>query len=176
MTQTAEVLRGCVRPHATSPSRRYNEVALMPNTKREQMGEVHVRVRLSNPADLEQAAQGLIDKEKVRSYEVEALVDTGVTRSVIPPEILHQLGVSIHRQTTGRLADGSQVAVGMSGPIMFEILGRETCEDAYVVGNEVLIGQTVLETTISSWTARNRRSSPIQPILTDRSSESDPLN
>ena len=109
MTQTAEVLRGCVRPHATSPSRRYNEVALMPSTKREQMGEVHVRVRLSNPADLEQAAQGLIDKEKVRSYEVEALVDTGVTRSVIPPEILHQLGVS--------------------------------------TGNEVLIGQTVLETT-----------------------------
>ena len=77
MTQTAEVLRGCVRPHATSPSRRYNEVALMPNTKREQMDEVHVRVRLSNPADLEQATQGLIDKEKVRSYEVEALVDRG---------------------------------------------------------------------------------------------------
>ena len=92
MTKTAELLRGLVRPH---------EVALMPNTKREQMGEVHVRVRLSNPADLEQAAQGLIDKEKVRSYEVEALVDTGATRSVIPPEILHQLGVSIHRQTTG---------------------------------------------------------------------------
>ena len=160
MTQTAEVLRGCVRPHATSPSRRYSEVALMPNTKREQMGEVHVRVRLSNPADLEQAAQGLIDKEKVRSYEVEALVDTGATRSVIPPEILHQLGVSIHRQTTGRLADGSRVSVGMSGPITFEIQGRETCEDAYVVGEEVLIGQTTLESTDLRVDCKNQKVIP----------------
>lgn len=43
---------------------------------------------------------------------------------------------------------------------MFEILGRETCEDAYVVGDEVLIGQTTLETTDLRVDCKNQKVIP----------------
>jgi hypothetical protein len=48
---------------------------------------------------------------------------------------------------TGKLADGSSVNVGLCSAIAFEIMGRETSEEAYVMGDEVLIGQTTLQGT-----------------------------
>ena len=119
----------------------------MRTIKREQMGEVYVRVRLSNAIDLAMVEKGLLEKDKVRTCEVDALVDTGCTKSMLPVDLATQLGVSTSRQITGRLADGNLVTVGATDPILFEILGREAREDAYVSGNEVLIEQTVLEST-----------------------------
>ena len=55
------------------------------------MGEVHVKVRLSNAVDREMAAQGLLESDKVRSCEVNAIVDTGATRSVIPPQLVRSI-------------------------------------------------------------------------------------
>lgn len=46
-----------------------------------------------------------------------------------------------------KLADGSDVRVSVCGSIEFEIMGRRTAEEAYVMGDEVLIGQTTLEAT-----------------------------
>ena len=60
------------------------------NTKRKPMGEVHVRVRLSNYGDIEMVRRGLFEADKVRTCEVDALVDTGATRSVIPPELFER--------------------------------------------------------------------------------------
>jgi clan AA aspartic protease len=111
------------------------------------MGEVNVRVRLSNATDIEMSEQGLLESSKVRSCEVEALVDTGATRSVIPQSLVDRLGLRIYRQATGTLADGTRVPCGVCGGIRFEIHGRETLEDAYVMGDSVLIGQTVLQST-----------------------------
>ena len=116
-------------------------------TKREQMGAVYVRVQLSNAMDVEMVEHGLLEAGKVRSCSILALVDTGATKSIIPPTIVEELGLSIHRETMGILADGSRVPCGVSSTIRFEIQGRETREDAYVLGDEVLIGQTVLEST-----------------------------
>ena len=42
-------------------------------------------------------------------------------------------------------ADGRREAVNLVGPILVEIETRVTIEDALVLGDEVLIGQTVLE-------------------------------
>lgn len=39
----------------------------------------------------------------------------------------------------------SLLTVDVTGPIVFELLGRGTLEEALVLGDEVLIGQTVLE-------------------------------
>ena len=111
------------------------------------MGEVNVRVRLSNAGDVELMRKGLLEAGRVRTWEVDALVDTGATRSIIPPDVAERLGLTILAHASGRLADGNLVTVGVCSPIAFEILGRETFEDAYVLGGEVLIGQTVLETT-----------------------------
>jgi predicted aspartyl protease len=115
--------------------------------KREEMGEVYVRVRLTNAMDAEMAERGLLESDRVRTCEVLALVDTGSTRSIISSEVVRVLGLTLRRETFGILADGSRVPAAVSSAISFELEGRETTEDAYVLGNEVLIGQTVLEST-----------------------------
>lgn len=132
----------------------------MPTKKREQMGEVRVRVRLSSATDVESAKKGLIDPETVRSCEVEALVDTGATKSVIPPDIADRLGLTILRQTLGKLADGRRIPAGLSSAILFEMYDRATVEGAYVLGDEVLIGQTVLESMDLLVDCPNRRVIP----------------
>ena len=132
----------------------------MPTTMREQMGEVRVRVRLSNATDVDLAERGLIEPERVRSCEVDALVDTGATRSVVPTDVADRLGLTILRQTFGRLADGSRVPASLSSAILFEMQDRATLEGAYVLGDEVLIGQTVLESMDLLVDCANRRVIP----------------
>jgi clan AA aspartic protease len=117
------------------------------NRKDNKMGAVFVTVRLSNATDIEIAERGLIEKSEVRTCEVEALVDTGSTLSIIPPELAESLGLRIHRQASGVLADGNRVSCGVSMGVWFEIYGRETTQDAYIMGDAVVIGQTVLEST-----------------------------
>ena len=66
---------------------------------------------------------------------------------MIPPDIANSLGLGIYRHATGLLANGTRVSCGVCTGIRFEIDGRETLEDAYVMGDSVLIGQTVLVST-----------------------------
>lgn len=124
------------------------------------MGEVHVRVRLSNAMDTELAEQGLLEPGSVRTCEVEALVDTGATRSVISSEVAARLGLRISRETRATLADGNQIPIGVCNMVCFEIEGRKTCEDAYILGAQVLIGQTVLESTDLLVDCTNRKVIP----------------
>ena len=119
----------------------------MRDTKREQKGEVHVRVRLSNAVDVTLVHEGKLQADRVRSCEVDALVDTGATRSIIPQDVFQQLGLSILRQAVGQLADGNEAPTGFSSAIVFELEDRMTIEGAYVLGDAVLIGQTILEST-----------------------------
>src|SRR5262245_47686355 len=126
----------------------------------EGMGEVRVKVRLSNMGDVELMERGLLEPSKVRRCNVEAIVDSGATRSVIPQEVADRLGLSIRRRDEATLADGRIISVGVSSPMYFEIEGREGMEDAYVVGNTVLIGQTVLEITDLLVDCKNRKVIP----------------
>ena len=66
-------------------------------------------------------------------------------RSVIPAEVLSRVGASIRGQRIAEYADGRTDSVGITGPLIFDIAGRDTLEEALVLGDEVLIGQTVLE-------------------------------
>ncbi len=112
------------------------------------MGEVHVKVRLTNAGDVEMVERGFLDPAQIRSCEVDAIVDTGATRSAIPRHIAATLGLKTRREGTATLADGQRIVVGISGPVLFEIEGREVHEDAYIIGDDtVLVGQTVLELT-----------------------------
>ena len=103
------------------------------------MGEVHLGVRLSNAGDVERVHRGMATMDQVRSCEVDALVDTGSTRSVIPAEIVGSLGLTLVDTAVGRLGDGSSVSVGICSAVGFEIMGRRTFEEAYVMGKEILI-------------------------------------
>lgn len=109
------------------------------------MGEIRVQVRLSNAMDEALLRRGQIAPEKVRSYLADAMVDTGAVRSVIPVHVLERLGVEARGQRIAEYADGRKEAVDVTEPILFDVDGRDTMEEALVLGDEVLIGQTVLE-------------------------------
>jgi clan AA aspartic protease len=109
------------------------------------MGEIRVKVRLTNAVDEALSHRGDLAAENVRACEADAMVDTGAVRSVVPATLVNQLGLEIRGTRTAQLADGSTQTVGVTGPLLFEMQDRETLEEALVLGDEVLIGQTVLE-------------------------------
>jgi predicted aspartyl protease len=118
---------------------------LDPGGVRETVGEVRVRARLANPFDEMLVRRGQLPADQVHHYEADALVDMGAVRTVVPLQVLQALGLVVARQTVADYADGRRDLVGLSEPIKIEILERDTVDEAQVLGDEVLIGQTVLE-------------------------------
>ena len=108
------------------------------------MGEIRVKVKLMNLLDETRFRNGEMKKEDIRTYEADAMVDTGAVRSVIPVHVLQQLGVGTRGTRVAEYADGRKDTVDVSAGIIFDVLGRDTIEEALVLGDEVLIGQTVL--------------------------------
>ncbi|MBX9584089.1 MAG: hypothetical protein K2X87_27635 [Gemmataceae bacterium] len=108
------------------------------------MGEIRGKVKLMNLLDETRFRHGELTKEDIRTYEADAMVDTGAVRSVIPSHVLQKLGVRTRGTRVAEYADGRKDTVGISEGILFDVLGRDTIEEARVLGDEVLIGQTVL--------------------------------
>jgi predicted aspartyl protease len=109
------------------------------------MGEIRVKVVLTNSVDEALNRRRKLKKSAVRRYEADALVDTGAVRSVIPAHVMQALGVMSRGNRVAEYADGRTETVAVTEPIIFDVLGRDTLEEALVLGDEVLIGQTVLE-------------------------------
>ena len=109
------------------------------------MGEVRVKARLTNALDESLVRRGVLTADRVRRYEADAVVDTGATRTVLPREIVERLGLAIRGQRFARSADGHREAVNVTEPLVVEIDGHDTIDEALVLGEHVLIGQTVLE-------------------------------
>ena len=127
----------------------------------ESMGEVRVQVKLTNAVDEELVNRGLLNPNQLRVCEAQALVDTGAVRTVLPMRLVQQLGLRIRgQQIIAKYADGREEAIGVTGPVIIEIEGRETTEAALVTGDEVLIGQTVLETLDLLVDCKNQRLIP----------------
>ncbi|MDT5157646.1 MAG: hypothetical protein QOH51_2003 [Acidobacteriota bacterium] len=91
------------------------------------------------------ARRGQISVDQIRQYEADALVDIGAVRSVLPAHVVQQLGLDIRGQRVVEYADGRNEAVDVTESVVINIGGRDTLEEALVLGDEVLIGQTVLE-------------------------------
>lgn len=109
------------------------------------MGEVRVKVKLTNSFDESLARRGKIKDSEIRTYEADALVITGAVSSVVPSRVMERLGVLSIGKRVAEYADGRKDAVNLTEPIVFDIDGRITTENAMVLGDEVIIGQTVLE-------------------------------
>lgn len=109
------------------------------------MGEVRVKVKLTNGGDEVLVRRGLLTVDKVRVYEADALVDTGAVKSILPVQVVQQLGLAIVGKTRARYANDSGEDVDITEMVGIEINGRRTTEEALVLGSGVLIGQTVLE-------------------------------
>jgi len=112
---------------------------------RSAMGEVRVKAKLTNAADEALVRRGALRPEQVRTVEADALVDTGAMRTVLPAEVVSRLGLAITGHLVTGYADGRREAVPLTEALVVELAGRRTVDDALVLGDEVLIGQTVLE-------------------------------
>jgi clan AA aspartic protease len=77
--------------------------------------------------------------------EADALVDTGAIRSCVPAPLLEQLGIRPYDHVTVELADGRKSNFGIAEGLSFEIMQRRSSDDALILRDEVLIGQTLLE-------------------------------
>lgn len=126
----------------------------------ESMGEVRVQVKLTNAVDEILVNRGLLNPNQLRVCEAQALVDTGAVRTVLPMRIVQQLGLKIRGQQIAKNADGREEAVGLTEPVIIDLEGRQTTEVTLVTGDEVLIGQTVLETLDLLVDCKNQRLIP----------------
>ncbi len=124
-------------------------------------------MKLTNTGDARLARDGLLAPDRVRTLELEALVDTGAVDLVLPADIVAALGLPEIDQRKVRLADGSERWVSKVGDLMVEIFGRRMTSDAYVmpVGSKPLIGQIQLENLDLVVDARSRelRVNPASP-------------
>jgi predicted aspartyl protease len=97
------------------------------------MGEVIVEITLTNLVD------------PTRTLRAQAIADTGAMLSAIPAGVAAQLGVGTRAGAMARLADGRVAPVEIAEGLRWEIGGRVTVDEALMLGDVILIGQTVLE-------------------------------
>ena len=111
------------------------------------MGEVKVKIKLTNNVDDVMAQRGQIPRDQVRMMEIEGIVDTGAVSLTLPSFVVEKLGLARRYKQVAQYADGRLEEVDVTEPVFLEIMGRNTSEEALVLGDEILIGQTVLEKT-----------------------------
>jgi len=111
------------------------------------MGEVRATVTINNAIDAGNHRRGMISKDQIRSVTVEAVVDTGAVRSCIPVDLQEKLGLETIRHINAQMANGQVESVALTEATYIDILGRVATESFLVLGGEVLIGQTALEST-----------------------------
>jgi clan AA aspartic protease len=110
-----------------------------------QVGEVRAGVKLTHALDEALARRHQLAPDQVRVHEADALVDTGAARTVIPVSVAQLLGLATRGQRIAVYADGRRETVDVSEPFIAEIDGMGTLEEAMILGDEVILGQTVLE-------------------------------
>ncbi len=133
------------------------------------MGEVRVKTKLSNSVDEELVRRGVMKPEEIRAYEADAVIDTGAVATVLPIHVAQKLGLSERGKRVAEFADGRKDTVGVTSPVTIELEGRDTLEEALIIGDEVLIGQTVLEKLDLLVDCQNRKvlpnpAHPDQPV------------
>ena len=101
-----------------------------------------------------------------RYAEIEALVDTGATATMIPASTLRGLGITPAMSQTFEYADGSRVELDM-GEARIRVEGRETATWV-IFGAEdggALLGAYTLEGTFLAVDSFNERLIPVDGLL-----------
>jgi predicted aspartyl protease len=111
------------------------------------MGRVTVVFTVSNSADVQLAARGLLPSEEIRAVELEGVVDTGSNYLVLPSRVVQLLDLPKIDTVGVRYADRRGVRRQRVGPAQVELLGRKDTFSAIAEPNraDALIGAIVLE-------------------------------
>jgi hypothetical protein len=97
------------------------------------MGQVPVPVTLTNARELVTSRLGHLALEAVHTCEVEALIDTEHTPSVVPQALAGRLNLSWCRRETWR-PDGHWDEAEVTEPVQVELFGRPATIEALVMG------------------------------------------
>lgn len=111
------------------------------------MGEVKATVKIRNATDVGMHRRGILPVDQIRSVTVEAVVDTGAVRSCIPVDLKEKLGLETIRHINAQMANGQTESVELTDAAYIDIMDRVATESFLVLGSEVLLGQTALEST-----------------------------
>jgi len=111
------------------------------------VGRISVELSLANNQDVQLAQAGALPAERVRRAQVEAVVDTGATRLVLPEGVVQELGLTTVGQTTVRYADQRTAIRPVVGNVWMSLLGRDSVFSAVVEPDRstALVGAIVLE-------------------------------
>lgn len=106
------------------------------------------------------------DPDGKRFEAVDAIVDTGATRTTIPASLLRALGVEAYRQASFRLADGTIRELGL-GRTRVRVDGRaELTQVAFAEeGMPALLGAITMEELDLAVDPVNRRLVPTTGLL-----------
>ena len=141
----------------------HNPVPFSKKKDKNYMGEVNIAVRLTNSRDELNASETKSSRKKIRSLVDVGIVDTGAIALILPKRIVDQLGLQLIDKQVAVYANGASEEVDVTEPVTIEIMGRKTIEEAMVLGDDILIGQTILEKTDFMVDCRERRLLPRHP-------------
>ena len=110
------------------------------------MGKVTTRIKVENWLDAELLAVGA-RKEKPRTVETDALVDTGAVKFYLKSSIIQQLGLRPIGEIKSRTMSARSEARTVFSPVSLEIQGRTGHFDVVEVPDSLpnIIGQIPLE-------------------------------
>jgi predicted aspartyl protease len=111
------------------------------------MGKVIVTAKLQNLKDLENAHDGLIAPDQVRTLDVtDALIDTGASGLLLSKPLIEKLGLRPLRMRPSRTITGP-VALQIYSAVRLTIQGRECISEVTEIAENlpVLVGQVPLE-------------------------------
>jgi predicted aspartyl protease len=112
------------------------------------MAQVPAPVTLSNARELVMARLGHLAPETVHTCEVEARVDTGTLRSVVPPAVAEALGLVRMGRSEAQMADDRWGEAEVSEAVEVRLVAgveRSTVVPMLIMGETVLLGAIVLE-------------------------------
>jgi predicted aspartyl protease len=119
----------------------------MITVEKTEMGRVAIEVELANFEDRARARAGDIPADRVRTFRLEGIVDTGAAHLVIPQEAADALGVSVIGEAGVRYADNRRATKKVVNAVEVSMLGRSGIFRAIVEPDrkDALLGAIVLE-------------------------------
>jgi clan AA aspartic protease len=111
------------------------------------MGEIRAQLVLENQSDLILADAGHLPRDRVRRVQLEALVDTGAVMTLLPQDVVEQLGLPLDGRIIVTLANEERIELPRARLLSLTLAERQMDTDCLVGPPrcEPLLGQLALE-------------------------------
>jgi clan AA aspartic protease len=119
----------------------------MPTKGANGVGRFSVEIEVANYEDLVLVRRGLMPPDQVRREAIQAMVDSGATKLVLPEAVVKRLGLPLGDKIKVRYADGRKVQRREAKGVYLKLLGRDDTFSAIVEPKRetALLGAIVLE-------------------------------